>query len=52
MNLVVFFSVLKMFKSQFSDSVLNKVEMTFYEVENEIHFFIESTMFRIRDLRK
>ncbi|KAF3571866.1 hypothetical protein F2Q69_00063907 [Brassica cretica] len=24
--------------------------MAFYEVENEIHFFIESTMFRIRDL--
>ena len=39
MNLVLFFSVLKMFKSQFSDYVLNKVEMTFYEVENEIHFF-------------
>ena len=29
-----------------------EVEMAFYEVENEIHFFIESTMFRIRDLRK
>ena len=26
--------------------------MTFNEVENEINYFIESTMFKIRDLRK
>ena len=28
-----------MFKSKISDYVLNKVEMTFYEVKNEIHFY-------------
>ena len=47
-----FFSICENVLIIISDYILQKVEFIFYEVEHEFHFFIESNMFRIRDLRK